>query len=468
MPRYVDYDQALYGHNIIKGVTLKTMPIFNPPHLHEEICGIYFHTLVEKNLGYAGFTDIIFNNRIRSLIFACIGIYFTILYLRNTTGKILWGLLGGLLISVCHGYLVFATKVDTAIFPSAGMAMTLWLIDRIAQTKKYLFFYTAAAGFLLFITIMFHQFMGIACVAFCIALVLPPGLFPETSKKPFVRIWNRKKPAIDRIPGVRYTSVCIIALTCLVLTGAAYFYTGVTVYHLPFDRPSPVAHNGPFKNIIFQKWMFLYGLFRGYGHGYRKWNPKKPFRGYTNAFLSPTTEEKKRYNTLSFRYNLRNFFEREGFIYNQVAVFSAVGLICPLLFFPGMWKRYRRGFFFILFFLSLFILFITYWEPDYYEFWLIPCFLICILIVQFFNLMGEYLSVFFRKFSQAPFYLYIVFIILCLFSFNSRRHIIPYSMERRMEELYRPWTKEEFLELYSTTIYRYPDDPYKTLYKEKK
>lgn len=468
MPQYADYDQAMYGLNIVKAIKNNIPIVFNPPHLHVEVCGIHFHRLVEKNLGSAGFTDIIFNLRIRSLLFACIGIYFTILYLKNTTGKILWGLLGGILISVCHGYLVFATKVDTAIFPVAGLAVTIWFMDRITQTTKYAVFYAVIGGILLFIDIMLHQYMGIACVAFCITLALPPCLFPEITRKPFIRILNGKTPEINRKPNVRYSFVCICAIICLVLTGAAYFYTGLSLYHLPLDKPSPATTRGPFKNIIFQKWIFFYGGLRGYGHGYRWWNPKKPFRGYTNAFLSPTKEEKKRYDKLSFRYNLRNLFKKESFTYNQVALFSMIGLFCPLLFIPAMWKRYRRGFFFIIFFLIMFILFITYWEPYYYEFWLIPCYLICILAVQFFNIIGDHLSIFFRSFNQTPFYLYIVFIILCLFSFNSERHIIPYSFERRTEELYRPWTERDFLQLYSTTIYRYPEDPYKNLYPNRK
>ena len=277
----------------------------------------------------------------------------------------------------------------------------------------------------------------------------------------------RKKPEIDTEPKKRYTSLCIIVLICLILTGVAYFYTGVTVYHLPFDKPSPIAHNGPFKNIIFQKWIFLYGLFKGYGDGYKRWHPMKPFRGYTNAFLSPTKKQKKRYEDLSFQYNIKNFLEKDSFVYNQVALFSITGLFCPLVFFPMMWKRYKRSFFFIFLSLIIFILFITYWEPHYYEFWLIPCFLICILAIQFFNLIGEQLSAFFLRLSQVPFYLYVFFIILCLFSFNSQRHIIPYSIERIMEELYPPWTKEEFLRLYSTSIYRYPDNPYKNIYPDK-
>ncbi|MBN2532423.1 MAG: hypothetical protein JXB88_06000 [Spirochaetales bacterium] len=468
MPQYVDWDQALYGHNIIKAIKLDITPIFNPPHLHEEICGIHFHRFIEKNLGNAGFTDIVFNNRIRSLLFACIGIYFTVLYLKNTTGKFLWGLLGGMLISVCHGYLVFAAKVDTAIFPLAGLTATLWMLDRITKTRNYLFFYAVIAGILLFLNIMFHQYMGIACVAFCITLLLPSFLFPEINPAPFMKIRTGKRPAFDRKPKIRYSFICIAAFICLLFTGAAYFYTGVSVYHLPFDKPSPNTSNGPFKNWIFQKWIFFYGSLRGYGHGYRKWDPKKPFRGYTNAFLSPVKEEKKRYDKLSFNYKVKNFFEKGSFIHNQVALFSVIGLFCPLIFIPVMWKRYRRGFFFILFSLVLYILFVTYWEPYYYEFWLIPCYLVCILAIQFFNLAGEHLAGFFRGLSQFPFYLYIIFIILCLFSFNSERHIIPYSRERRVEELYHPWTEEEFLRLFSTTIYRYSENPYKTLYPERK
>jgi hypothetical protein len=487
MPQYIDYDQALYGHNIIKALKPNTYPVFNPHHIHEEAGGVFFHRFMVNTLGKAGFTDVMFNNRLRSLLFACAGIFFAVLYLYNTTKKLLWALLGGILIGVCHGYIVFAVKVDTAIFPAAGMIITLWFLERIENARRFIFFYAAAGGLILFVDIMLHQFMGIACLAFCISLVLPPIFFPASEQRtfvtgeykkgvcksstgmvitPFVVIPVEKKPVIDKKPKIRYVSVGIVTLLCCITTAAVYFYTGKSVYHLPFDKPSPIAVNGPFKNTTFQTWVFRYATFRGYGHGFRHFNPKKSFRGYTNAFLSPTVQQRKRFDALTFNYNLNNFFENKHFVYNQVALFSFIVIAGLIIFIPFMWVRYRRSFFFILLSLILFSLFITYWEPYHYEFWLIPCILICILSVQLFSLAGEKLAPVFRGFSHTPFYVYLLFFILCLFSFNSGRHIIPYSQTRRIEELYRPWTKEEFLILFSNEIYKYPGAPYKTLYPE--
>jgi hypothetical protein len=292
------------------------------------------------------------------------------------------------------------------------------------------------------------------------------AVFPSPRMNPFSILPKEEIPVIGRKAGVRYLSVCIVTFLCCILTAAAYFYTGKSVYHLPFDKPSPVAVNGPFKNTTFQTWVLRYATFRGYGHGFRLFNPKKSFRGLTNAFLSPTVEQRKRFDGLTFNYNLNRFFEQKSFVYNQVALFCFICIGGMIIFIPFLWIRYRRSFFFILLCLVLFSLFTTYWEPYYYEFWLIPCLLICILSIQLLNLAGEKLSRISLGFSHIPFYIYIVFFIICLFSFNSGRHIIPYSQTRRIEELYRPWTEEEFLMLFSTDIYKYPEAPYKTLYPE--
>ncbi|MBN1697380.1 MAG: hypothetical protein JW881_07690 [Spirochaetales bacterium] len=493
IPRYIDYDQALYGYNIITAIKRGTYPVFNPHHLLETSAGVFFHSLINGHLGNAGFDDIMFNNRLRSLLFACCGIFFTVLYLFHSTGKPVWAVLGGLLVGVCHGYLVFAVKVDTAIYPAAGMIATLWFFERMDHAKRFIFLYAAAGGIILFVDIMFHQYMGIACCAFCIALGLPSCFFPGKAKKaglmnhsgryledrgiladsgglygigPLRIIPAQRISALRKSPGRRYLCIGIITAICLSATTAAYFYAGKSVYHLPFDKPSPVAVNGPFKNTTFQTWIFRYATFSGYGHGFRQFDPRQSFRGLTNAFLSPTVNQTKRYDELVFQYDMKEMFGKESRVFNLVALFCLLVLAGVIVFFPFMWIRYGRSFFFILLSFVLFSVFTAYWEPDYFEFWLIPCLLLCILSIQLLAAAGEGLEAVFGGFSHIPFYACMLFFILSLFSFNSERHIIPYSQRSRIEELYPPWTEETFRKLFSDGIYNDPLDPYKTGYPD--
>ena len=178
MQQYLDFDQIVYCNNILAALKYKTGIMFNSHHLHLEIGGKWFHQFMLKLFEKSGFTDMVFNNRLRAVVAASIGVFFMVMYLKEITGKLTWGVIGGILTGFCHGYLSYATKVDTAIYPAAGMILILWIFLKIEKAKKWSIILTVPAAVFLFLSVMFHQYMGIACIISVIALALPSWFFP--------------------------------------------------------------------------------------------------------------------------------------------------------------------------------------------------------------------------------------------------------------------------------------------------
>ena len=468
MQQFIDWDQVWYTNNI-KNMLEGSVPYFNPHHIHYETGGKLFHELMLKYFKDAGFTDVMFNNRLRSLLVSCIGIFFAVLYLKEMTGKLIWGILGGLLIGLCHGYLAYSTQGDTPIFPASAFCVMLYFVKKVENAKKHPLLYAFIAGVVCAISVIFHQYAAIACVAAVLSILLPSILFIDIKKgSPFSICKEKETPLFEKNPSIRYKATLITAFTGIVLICSAYFYTGKTVFNLPFGKPDIKTAIGRYSYTSFQKWLFLYQDEGWWARGFKKFDPGNSFRGYTNAFLSPATSYKYlRYGSTSFKYDVTNPENEKIFVYNQVAYFTLIPLAGIFIFFPLIWRQYRRGLFFLLLSFGLFSFFTAYWEPSYYEFWLIPCIISCIFVILFLNFIGEKAPNAIKKYFRLPLYFIVIVFILALSSHNVLYYLIPYSRHRHMEDIDFKWKREYYMGLYSNSVYKYPDNPYKNLYTTK-
>lgn len=469
MPQFLEWDQIVYANNIIKNYdNPDSYPLYNPHHLHMEIGGKIFHVNMMNLFEDAGFTDLVFNVRLRALIYACIGVFFTVLYLKNITGKLVWGILGAVLISFCHAYLVYATKVDTPIYPAAVMVFILWMLQKLENVKKGLLFFAALAGIVLFISVMAHQYMAFACAILFFSLALPAYFFPDEQALGqygfFEIIRPKKRPVVDRNPKVRYISTVMMSAIGIILIIVAYFYAGKTEYNLPIDEPDPENARGIFRYSTFSQWLFLYEQSPIWGKGFDVWDPKESFRGFTDSFLSRAPGEVDSILNYDFRYNLDEPFDPPSFVQNQVAYFTIIVLLGNLIFLPGLWKRYRRSYFFIVSCLLIFTVFTSYWQATYYEFWLIPNILLCVLGIFLLNFLAEKLRAVFGRISIVPFYAYIIFLIFLIGNFNIEHHVAPYSQQRVLYAYSKNWDPDYYMKLFSTYIYKNPEEPFKDVY----
>jgi len=465
--RFLDYDQIVYANNILAALKPGRIPMFNPHHLHMEIGGKWFHQFIISFFKRSGFTDAVFNNRLRSLLAAAIGIFFATIYLKEITKNLCWGIIGGVCIGFCHGYLWYATKIDTAIFPAAGTILILWILLKIEKTKKRSLFLAIPAGIFLFSGVMFHQYMGIACIVSVFALVIPPWFFPDLQiGQSFTVKSIKKRCEIDRSAGKRYAAAGIMTFLSILLITGGYFYTGQTMYNLPFSKMEKRRWRGPFGNRVFQNWIMGYVVENKWGKGLKDFYPQHAVRGYTHAFLSTVPTQNISIKKRKYNYNIEAPLNKYNLIHNLLAWFTGATLFCSLILFPFLMKRYKRSFIFIFISLFLFSLFTIYWESYYYEFWLIPCLLLIILGILIFNYLGEKCFIFLRGFSQYPFYLLLIVFTVLIASHNIRNKAVPYSRNQVLDGVSQRWPLHYYMDLFSTYIYKYPDNPYQDIYKD--
>ncbi|MBN2533523.1 MAG: hypothetical protein JXB88_11550 [Spirochaetales bacterium] len=465
MQQFIAWDQVWYANNI-KNMLEGSVPYFNPHHIHYESGGKLFHEYMIKHFRQAGFTDVVFNNRLRSLLVSCIGIFFIILYIKEMTGKLMWGILGGVLIGFCHGYLAYSTQVDTPIFPASAFCVMCYLVKKVEDSKQHPLVLAFITGVMCAVSVIFHQYSAMTCVAAVACILLPPALFINNKTGSPFSIFKKKEEAlIDKKPYIRYKAAVTVAVTGVSLIVIAYFYTGKTVFNLPFDKPDRSTAIGRYSHTTFQKWLFLYQDEGWWAGGFKEFDPRHSFRGFTNAFLSPVTSYKyQRYSSTTFHYDVTHPMNEKAFVYNQVAFAAFIPLAGIFILFPFLWKRYRRGLFFLLASFGLFSIFTAYWEPLFFEFWLIQCIVSCILLILFLHFISEKISVLLKQYTQIPLYLLTIVFILTFSSHNVLYYVIPYSRYRHMEDIYFNWKRDYYMELFSNSVYRYPDNPYKELY----
>ena len=212
----------------------------------------------------------------------------------------------------------------------------------------------------------------------------------------------------------------------------------------------------------FEKWIFYYEINErfGWGTGFKNFNPRQSFVGFTDAFLSQKNLSKKFHKNLSLNYKANEFFDKNHFTHNQLSLFTLIVFGGMILLLPLLIKRYGRIIPFILISLFCHIIFSTYWEAVYLEHWLTTIVLVVLSGILILNFLGEKLSFLLRRFSQVPFYIYALILLLSIHSYNMIHHGIPYSSKMVMDLWGIPEDEREMKSLFSTTIYKYPDNPY--------
>ncbi len=454
MQRFLDWDQVVYVNNMMDALRTNSVPLMFPHHMHFETTGALFHLIMVKLFGNAGFTEIMFNNRLRSLVAACAGVYFTALALRDLTGRPGWGVLGGLLVGFCQGYVAYATKVDTSIFPTAAFPAMLWLLLSIDRARRGLVARAFAAGMLMFAAVMFHQYMAFSCVFFVIAMLPPRWFFTFRGSAPLFVSPQGPPPLIDRA-APRYTAAAVAALSGMALIAAVYFYAGAVLYKKPYD-PTPPMNTKMTEEKTFQKWMFAYATVDVWGNGLRYFYPENSFFGYSRAFLAQSRPS-ARYDII-FEYDFSRFTPA-SFVHNQTAVFTAVGLLGSLLFAGGMWRRYGRCFVFLVTSFVAFSVFFTYFEARYFEFWLIPCMIACILAVMVLNLLCEKVSPLAKSLPRWLCYAYLLFMAVIVAAHNTVHFTVPNARVRRVD-VSPDWDREYWTRLLGDSVYRNPANPH--------
>ncbi|MFP4362649.1 MAG: hypothetical protein ACLFR1_02140 [Spirochaetia bacterium] len=469
MQQFLDWDQIVYANNTYSALVPGRMPLLNPHHLHVETGSMVFHQFMSEYFGDAGFTDVMFNNRMKSLLFASIGIICAFLLLYRITGSILLSLAGTLLIGVSHGYLHYATKFDTPIYPAAIFIVTVFILEiyRHAVKKPVVWLLVIPTAFLLFAGVMAHQYMGLVCVLLCIAIALPPWLF-NLPWKPAPFLLHRKKgvvPVLETSAPTRWAAAVSIAVLGIVFIVAGYFWAGKTMQNLPFHEDDPSVGRGVFRDSMFYQWLFLYETTSDlWGDGLEEFAPEAPLRGYTDAWVAQPGNVDRFNRNYSFAYNFRDFDSDTAVIHNIVGLITLITLFGCVIYFPILWGMYGRTFFLVFASFISFSLFTTYWEPYYFEFWLIPqisqVFLFIMLIDAVFTKLKKGISVNLKPLAAGI----VLFFAFSLCAHNQYYYLLPYSRTKQLEGYSRDWDEGYYMPLYSDEVYRNPDNVYGSIY----
>ena len=463
MQRFLDYDQIVYANNIKNMYRKNHITLFNPHHLHFEYTGKIFNDLIIKYFGKYGFNDMVFNLRIRSLIIGCLGIFASVILLIKITKKISLGVIGSLLIGFGHCYIVYTTKVDTGIFPSSWFVVMLWFGYELYHAKRFVYLLSIIVGFLCFIGLMFHQYLGFLCFALFVALILPKRFFDITIFKPQFEIIKKSKEKLTAIIEVsqkkRIISAVILTIVATILTIMAYLYAGKVVYNLSFDKPNPKESRGIFKTYTFTQWLFFYKYVGSeWGTGIKKFNPKASIYGVTDSFLSQREVGDKYKKIYKFEYNLKDPFNKNTISYTLIIIFFVVILFFTLFFFPELIKKYGRIFVVLIITMIIYPLFTTYWEAQYFEFWIIPYINFIIIAVLVINHLLDKITNL-KQLRLIP-YCFLLLMLVNISFHNIKYHLIPYC-NSVITEGTALWEESYYNNLDSKSVYINPDNPYK-------
>ena len=330
-------------------------------------------------------------------------------------------------------------------------------------------------GVLLWFSVMLHQYMGIAAFFICVAIVLPPWMFPR--RKLFAGFSVRKPdkaqpdaPEIEKRPGIRWASGFGMAIIGLVLIAGSYFYSGRVAYNLTFG-PEPWAFGrGPLSGNTFQSWLFLYEQVDAWGYGFEEFDPQRPLQGYTEGWLSPEYPRNRYAWVRNWLYNADEPFDAPAFAHNQLAYFTLFVIAASVLLAPLMWMRYKRTYVFAMLTGITFIGLGVYWEPHYFEFWIVPAIFVATIGIMLLNLLGEALAKLIRArrrptefLAQVPVIAYAVVLMLAVFGHNLRQYVVPFSRVQTLESRPR-WDDRFVFPHFAEEVYRVPGNVYRDIY----
>lgn len=471
MQQFVDFDQYQYYWNIRRSLTgSRPLPIFNPHHLQLEFMSERFHNHMVNLFGDAGFTNLAFNLRLRALVTATVGIFLFITFMGVLTRGIVVSLASAAALAFTHGYVMYATKIDTAIYPTVGLIAilicALW-VDRGGRLWPVA---VVSLALSFFFAVMAHVYMAIGAAVAGVVLLLPPVDRLLRAVRPFFRSRDGARAAgrvrfRDRHLR-RVTATLLAGVAAVAMIVGAYVFVGRGVYNLPYDGQPDTGSRDLFSGLTFQQWLFLYEVVSdAWGYGVEEFSPDQPIRGYTDAFLARTSSYRTYGIVAPFEYDLSAFTNREALPFNVLAAVTVGTLALSVLLFPLLLRRYGRAFLAVMSMVGPYFVFFTYWEPSYMEFWLIPSVLTIILATLVLNLAAESLGRVFappeRRSMTAAFARLTGALAVGVFAatlafHNVQHYVIPFSQMKLREGIPLSWTESAINLLYADEVYRRP------------
>lgn len=429
---FLDSDQLVYLANVLyqyRGI------LFNPHHLFFEVHAYWFDQILR--LYHQDFSDLAFNLRIRSLLSASMGIIFYGLLLFRLTKNTLLSIVGMVLIGFSHGYTHYASKIDTGIFPAAWFPIMILFSNYMFAVKRRVLYLIGIfiLSIVFYLGVMQHQTMILAAVAIFVGWILP---YNKNSKK---------TPPVIANTVWRWGGGLSLGIMTFIMVSMAYWAVGRLYYKLPYDRPDIRTAKGVWKYRSFQQWLFAYHVDGVWGKGHKEFDIRMPLRGLTDGFLSQQKMGDKYNQKDSFLFNyssFRSLFSKYHFLHNMTFLILFFIALFLLLFSHRMAKIYGRTWIVLISALVLYFFLGSYWEPFYFEFWIMPVsivWIVFILILDYIffkkekerSAMGSLFSGWMQNAVSLMLFLFVFLIAI----YNFRYNTIPHSQIVYIEGLGR-------------------------------
>ncbi|EJO77410.1 hypothetical protein ACO2J1_11660 [Leptospira interrogans] len=334
LSRHYDWDAIVYAYNINSDLIWRIF--YNPHHLGFESSGYLYLKLWRE---WFGKDSVMFGLRLRILISALLFLFCFIYMYRKIYSDTLGAIVLGLAVHFSQGFWFYAQHNDTPLIHSCLIA-ALYLFC-VYFTKKG---HSPISLITLFTIQLFGVYFHQSDILF-LPLVPISILFSQT--------WKGKN--FELTQKLRYTLIyCFLLIGILTLS---YLYVGFILLNRNLSSPLDSERN-------FANWLFLYATKDKWGNSPEAKNYVMNFyRGIGDAFLN--FEGVKN----GLRVRLHSWEQRESLPYNLNLTFWIL-IFCTFFFnFKNIWKRFQIETILLLFWLIPSILFYTWWEGYFFEFW---------------------------------------------------------------------------------------------------
>jgi hypothetical protein len=341
--------------------------LYNPHHIAFDWLGRVMLENVNKN-GYTGSSMVIL--QLRNLIISSIGLGLFFFLFYKISKKFFLSLGFVSVIAFTCAYWIYSQINDTPIIHNVLITLLFFSLIHFPDSKHKILF-SMFIGAFHGLAIFFHQrhaiFIFVAFIIFVFANYFKPEEeINDYSSFDFIK---KQKPSFQnnffsKFAGIKYFIIYLLVFTFVV--GLGYYYVGMVKIGLTLNPLEAKPLNKIEGASYFFNWLILYAKIDYWGKGFA--DPdllSKAVTGISTYFYQPRS-----INGIKIAYDFNNFFSVNSILPNMIGILFIFTLITTIVLFVPLYKKYGYIFIANLVFLSIYVAFSLWWEPDYREFWI--------------------------------------------------------------------------------------------------
>ncbi len=404
LSRFIDEkgDCLTYDYYVRLGIP---QYLFNPHHIGFDWAGEQFYNKLKEG-GYTG--SVMVALQLRNLIVSALSLGLIFFLFYKISRHYLLSLLLVLSYAFTAAYWMYSQINDTPIIHST-LVFLLFLAALYFPQAKHKVRYSLILGFFHAIIIFFHQSDLIMAAPILFIMMFYQLFYRDAGGKRFD--WKN----------IRYV-ICYGLIFSIVVV-VAYYYVGIILIGLTFDKSEAQAFNMIKDSTYFFNWLILYAKIDHWGKGFE--NTKALFpqvvEGISTYFYQPQSPIMGG-GKLGFDFS--NFFGTTSILPNLIGLLFITVFGGSLLLLPHMVRRYGYALIACILFMGIYTTLTCWWEADYREFWVAPMFSFWFLCLMFFTLLFELVDIT-KPLVIITSYSYLFLLVALLFYFNFTGFILP-------------------------------------------